>query len=142
MSPTLTTNTTLTNENAQHILPMLRLAFDATRDNKTVTESHLNEDTLPALLKAVAYADNDFRVEIENVLVQIGASVAPLMVDALANNTNAQIASVAAMVLIRLGQQAETEILKIATTDKAKNYAWRFDFVMTQLRLTAPAYSI
>ena len=141
MSPTLTT-ANINNENAQQILPMLRLAFDASRDNKAVTESNLNEDTVPALLKAVAYADNDFRAEIENVLVQLGPTVAPVMLDALVNNNNAQVASVAAMVLIRIGQPVESEILNVYRQNQNTAYQWRFDFLMTQLRLNLPALAV
>lgn len=141
MSPTLTT-ANINNENAQQILPMLRLAFDASRDNKAVTESNLNEDTVPALLKAVAYADNDFRAEIENVLVQLGPTVAPVMLDALVHNNNAQVASVAAMVLIRIGQPVESEILNVYRQNQNTAYQWRFDFLMTQLRLNLPALAV
>ena len=139
MSPTLTTATlakTDVLENAQSLVPMLRLAFDANKNNtSSINEATLRDESVPYLLKAAAYADNEFRAEIETVLVQLGPQVAPQKQDALAHHENAHVASVAAMVLIRLGQAAENDLLKASNTIASSAYAWRFDFVLNQLRL-------
>lgn len=111
------------------------------RDN---TKSHpdfdplLTTDGIRYLLKALAYADADFSAEIENVLVNAGALALPELLKAL-DTDNANVRSVSAMVLIRMGPLAEEALLRMYPKYSRKaSVRWVLQFILQELGLDLP----
>lgn len=99
----------------------------------------LTKDGIKYLLKALTYADASFSDEIENALVKAGALAIPELIKSLgAESLN--IRSVAAMALIRLGQDAEKALMQAYPRyAKKASVRWVFQFVFQELGLELPS---
>lgn len=105
---------------------------------KSSSDPLLTKDGIRYLLKALVYADSGFSSEIENVLVKAGMLAIPELIKSLgADNLNVR--SVAAMALIRLGQEAEEALVQAYPRYSRKASArWVFEFILQELGLDAP----
>lgn len=102
-------------------------------------DSFLNKEGITYLIKALAYADQAFSVEIENALVKAAHVALPEVIKALSNE-NLNVRSVAAMVLIRIGAPAEPALTQAyAKYHKRASVKWVIEFIFHQLACPVPS---
>lgn len=106
--------------------------------SSTSSDPLLTKDGIHYLLKALAYADSGFSTEIENVLVKAGSLAIPELIKGLGSE-NANVRSVSAMALIRIGEPAEEALLKAyAKAGKKSQVRWVLQFILQELCLEIP----
>lgn len=106
--------------------------------NSTIeVDSHaLNKEGIQYLIKALAYADDAFSREIEDVLLKSGVKSASLLIKGL-HNPHSNVRAICAMVLIRLGHQVENQLQdayrKLSTSQQ--HLRWIYEFIFEELTL-------
>lgn len=91
-------------------------------------------ETIHYFLKALEFSDNTFSSEIEHYLVSVGAATIPFLVDGMSSE-HANVRSVCAMALIRIGQPSLNAVLKgYKKAQHMQKETWAFEFILSELR--------
>ena len=96
------------------------------------------KEGLRYLIKALAYADASFSSEIEEVLLKAGAVAVPMLIKGLYSKF-ANVRSVCAMVLIRIGDDAKQPVHEAYNQRLNDTMGWAFEFILEELGVSLPA---
>lgn len=96
------------------------------------------KEGLRYLIKALAYADASFSSEIEEVLLKAGTVAVPMLIKGLYSKF-ANVRSVCAMVLIRIGDDAKQPLHEAYNQRLNDNVSWAFEFILEELGVTLPS---
>ncbi len=99
------------------------------------------KEGLRYLIKALAYADASFSSEIEEVLLKAGTVAVPMLIKGLYSKF-ANVRSVCAMVLIRIGDDAKQPLMDAYSQRLNDNVGWAFEFILEELGVALPAKAV